>query len=637
MAKKSKLLVGLIILFHLSISFSNDSCLAQGDLNGAVLLSPNYMPELEQYIYRGAITPQPHFNPELYGLLPDTPAWRVGHLQDDLWQWRTIEALTGERRPFILSQGQRSTNPAYQTAEFNYGLTRPTDAPDGSNCRTRNGFIRGLRSEHWAPYWRSVEHLIERGYRPIDSHHFIGLPRGALVMGHIDAPVPGSGAIPTNTAGEIFYNYDPRRPGYYTWLPDGVHGPVAPRDPELTALIMDELHNPGVLEDSYIPLSDANHPLHVDAAKFGMTLPDEVRQGVVDGLPEFDLERPLAPESPNPIDNPQQRPSSRQLLDPAPTVQKIIVASGEGVPATPPAGPPASTGSGSPPPLDGLGSKLSLGNGPPPIDGADLIVVTPDASNPSRVSVKRLPPAMRWLLLDRQVQVRYLRYRGHTMRQRLRGSVRSGLRTRLRSGAVGGGRLLRGIGAGLVFQYGASEGLKATTGMDDDTANMVVMPLSEAVGMIAVDLALPTVGTTTSTAAAGTTAAATTSVGMTVVAGAIGGLAVVTEGTRRSADQHSLKLAYDDSSTEMGTSMTINLMRRNAHLRDSGEISQEEMMRRNKALGDSARREGERTVEEARWIGERYRNGFAACLGTIGDGWSYWTGRLTGGYCTGGN
>ena len=77
-----------------------------------------------------------------------------------------------------------------------------------------------------------------------------------------------------------------------------------------------------------------------------------------------------------------------------------------------------------------------------------------------------------------------------------------------------------------MVQYGFSEGLKATTGLDDDTANMVVMPLSEAVGMMAVDLALPTVATTTSTAAAGgTTAAATTGAGATVVSGAVGGLA----------------------------------------------------------------------------------------------------------------
>ena len=76
---------------------------------------------------------------------------------------------------------------------------------------------------------------------------------------------------------------------------------------------------------------------------------------------------------------------------------------------------------------------------------------------------------------------------------------------------------------------------------------------------------------------------------------------------------------------EMGTSMTIHLMRRNVHFRDIGEISQEELIRRNKALTGSARREGERTVEEAQWISERYSNGFTACFGTIGDGWDYWS------------
>ena len=77
---------------------------------------------------------------------------------------------------------------------------------------------------------------------------------------------------------------------------------------------------------------------------------------------------------------------------------------------------------------------------------------------------------------------------------------------------------------------------------------------------------------------------------------------------------------------EMGTGMTINLMRRNAHLRDIGEISQAELIQRNQALADSARKEGERTVEEARWIGERYRNIVTACFGTIGSAWDHWTG-----------
>ena len=91
------------------------------------------------------------------------------------------------------------------------------------------------------------------------------------------------------------------------------------------------------------------------------------------------------------------------------------------------------------------------------------------------------------------------------------------------------------------------------------------------------------------------------------------------------SEQRRLGLAYTDISSEMGTSMTINLMRRNAQLRDNGDISQAELIRRNKALGDSARREGERNVKEARWIGDRFSNVGTAIFGSFGDGLDYWT------------
>ena len=563
----------IYLLIALGCTFAPQVCLAQGDLDGAVVLSPRYMPELEQYIYRGAITPQPHFNPELYGILPNTEAWRVGHLQDDLWQWRTIEALTGERRPFILSQGQRSTNPAYQTAEFNYGLTRPTDAPDCSNCRTRNGFIRGLRSEHWAPYWRSVEHLIERGYRPIDSHNFIGLPRGVLVMKHIDAPVLDSGFIPTNAADETFNNYDPGS-GYNSWLPDGVHNPVGLSDPELTASIDEELHNPGGLKDSDVPPSNADRPLDADSIKFSMTLPEKVRRGLIDTLPE---------------------------LDPG------ILAS-----------------------FGSLAATATSSNEPSQSKIADLIVVTPHATNPGGVSIKRLPSSMRWLLFNEEVQERYLSF---IIRERLRRSVRGGLRR----DAIGRIHPLRGVDAGLAVQYDAGKDLKVTTGKDAETTNMIIRPLSETNGRTAVDLAQPTLDViavetiATGTAATGASMAAsawaaTPGIVSSLAAESLGAIAVVFEMTRRSADQHHLKLLYDQNSIEMGSLLTTRLMRRNGHLRDLGEISQEELVRRNSALARSAREEGKKIVKQAQWIGDRYRNIATGSVGTIGSAWNYWAG-----------
>ena len=239
------------------------------------------------------------------------------------------------------------------------------------------------------------------------------------------------------------------------------------------------------------------------------------------------------------------------------------------------------------------------------------VVLMRDISKPTfnqqrrQLHLERPRASVRVLGASPEVQLRYNQMR----RMALRRSAGAGL------------RCVRGAGVGLGVQIGLSESLKATTEMDDDTANMVVMPISEGVGMLAVDMALPTVSATT-----GTSTAAATSAGATVAAGTVGGLAVVTEATRRSADQHSLKLAYDQSSMEMGTSMTVNLMCRNAHLRDIGEISQEELIRRNSRLAVSARREGERTVKEAQFIADRYANILTATWGTTTDGFRCWLG-----------
>ena len=209
------------------------------------------------------------------------------------------------------------------------------------------------------------------------------------------------------------------------------------------------------------------------------------------------------------------------------------------------------------------------------------------------------------------VRARYDRMRRLLLRQKM---IRS---------AKAGGRFLRGAGAGIVVQIGLSEGLKATTGMADDEANMIVMPMAEAAGMVAVD----GLATTSTAASAGTGA---TGFGATVAAGGVGGFAVVSEATRRSAGHHTNQTLYDQSTMEMGTCMTINLMHRNAYLRDIGEISQEELMRRNNALAASARKEGQRMADDAAWINRRYSNGAVACWGTICDGVCYRTSQVLG-------
>ena len=190
------------------------------------------------------------------------------------------------------------------------------------------------------------------------------------------------------------------------------------------------------------------------------------------------------------------------------------------------------------------------------------------------------PPRERVRFYSVEVQARYRRLQSYRRLERLRSS----------------GRALKQVGKGMVVggvvQIGGSEALKATTDLDDDTANLVMMPVSEAAGMIILD------GVTVSTASSASSGGVLVTGGAasTALAGAAGGVAVVTESTRRCAENHQVKLAYDESSIAMSGVMAANLIRRNGELEFTGEITYEEMVARNDAILVSARREGDQTV-----------------------------------------
>ena len=578
---------GLLCLLLLCQFTLNSSIVySQGDLSGSVVVAPTPLARLNpEFIYRGAVTTHPLHFPDLHGIHPGGEAEFLNRVYDWRGVRRVIDHLANDRRSFILTDGFLATNNHIGTTAFDYELLdlRHLDCID---CWEPNL----LWTVEDRDYWLSIKRLYEKGYRPVLNHHFKDLSPKAMVMQHLSAPLPGTGSPAIYIDGTPVRNSSVAR-GAVQQTTESLISPIVSRS--VTELVPDyQTFLSQTSDRGRTPPSgslDSPSMLVEDAGSGGRS---EVNYRTHDS-------RAVADSSSIWLYHDEGRVSLNSVAD-----MPVFVDSSADLDT-----------------VDDWGG-FDGRNSPAELD-SEFIVVTHNPEAPGNVTVKRLPVADRLKLLKPEVRLRYQQVCTVLRRQHWR--------SRLRSGAAGGGRLLRGVGAGLAVQYGASEGLKATTGMDDDTANMVVMPFSEAVGMVAVDLALPTVATTTSTAAAGTTAAtttaATTTTATTAVAGAVGGLAVITEATRRSADQHSLKLAYDDSSMEMGTSMTINLMRRNAQLRDIGEISQEELIRRNKALGDSARREGERTVKEAQWIGERYSNGFTACFGTIGDGWDYWTGR----------
>ena len=590
--------------------------LGQGDLQGAIVIGPYPLEEIHpEFIYRGAQTTHPLHYAEFYGVSPLDQPEVLDEARNAKSLKQVINHLTGRRAPFILTEGFLPTNLHFRTDAFDYGLM-DLSRLNCEGCWT----YEQLSAIDDPDYWRSIKQLYERGYRPVLNHHFKDLAEHSLVMQHLSAPPPGTGQPATYIDGNrvgrssvgggvvhriddslYFMNVDPsvldRVPTYENFMyemtyPDFGDGSEGLTDSD--SILVKE-NNPAKVRKSGSLISDGIF----DPNPFEVTI----------GGPEFDPLAKPPKDSSTKIPTPENTASENTAPeDTAPKTSKpdpVPVEELETTVANRPDSPNA--------------PNSSKGQGPGASSEPDFIVVTHDPEVPSKVRVTKLPVEQRLKLVSPEVRLRYQGVCSTLRHQRVRARIGGGLR--------GGGRLLRGAGAGLAFQYGVSEGLKATTGLDDDTANMVIMPLSEAVGMMAVDLALPTVATTTSTAAAGgTTAAATTGVGATVVSGAVGGLAVVTEATRRSADQHHLKLLYDENSMEMGTQMTIYLMRRNAHLRDIGEISQEELVQRNEALADSARKEGERTIREARWIGDRYRNIVTACFGTIGDAWDLWMG-----------
>ena len=539
---------------------------AQGDLRGCCVLTPQPMAQLNpEFVYRGATTTHPLHYPDNYRV------WTYGipelldlaHSREGLSY--TIQTLADQQVPFLLPEGLVITNPEFRTPSFDLGFLNESQFDMVSFWTS---------AQHWAmedpDYWYGINELYDQGYRPVVRHNILGLPKDTIVMQRPGAPMPGTGQLPTFIDGNLV--------GKSSLSAGVVH------------CIDDSLWL------STIPpaLSEKLPTYHRYLYEMAMPNLDEevatfLASGDQAGL--WNVHDESIPES------------IGSISESFPEGVRYETALDEL-------------------PFDPQGKSISADPTPQSIH-SDIIVVSRDPGAPGQLRVDRLTPAQRLKSKAPEVQLRYQRVRAIWRRQRLRASVRN----ELRRGAAGGGRLLRGAGAGLAVQFGASEGLKATTGLDDDTANMVVMPLSEAVGMMAVDLALPTVGTTTSTAAAGTTAA-TTGVGATVASGAVGGLAVVTEATRRSANQHHLKLLYDQNSMQIGTQITIYLMRRNAHLRDLGEIGQAELIQRNQALADSARKEGERTTEEAQWISKRYRNIATACFGTVGSAWDHWTGSI---------
>ena len=212
--------------------------------------------------------------------------------------------------------------------------------------------------------------------------------------------------------------------------------------------------------------------------------------------------------------------------------------------------------------------------------------------------IRRLRSIFRVRHKSPEIQTRYRQLRRHSWRTRFDNGLRSG------------GRAVRGAGVGIGVQVGLSEGLKATTNLDDDTANMVVMPVSEAAGMVAFD------GVVASGAGAG--------VASTMLTGGACTVAVVLEATRRSAENHTTKLSFDNNTLAIGGTLTAHLMRRNYELMEAGEIKRDEMVRRNNALAASARQEGDEIAQDAQWISARCTNLGTAVIGTIGDGIYAW-------------
>ena len=614
---------------------------AQGDLLGSIVIGPYPMEEFNpEFIYRGAQTTHPLHNWEFYGVSPLDHPHVLDAAQNSSGLRRTINHLTRLRAPFILTEGFLPTNLHFRTEAFDYGLLDI----DGLRCEDCWTYEQ-LQAIDDPDYWQTIRQLYDRGYRPVIRHNFKDLAERSLVMQHVSAPPPGTGQPATyidgnrvgrsSVAGGLvhriddsyyFANIDPeildRVPTYESYMFE-MTTPVFDEVPSeladsLSKIIANEektgwRQNPGSITESTPPGTDYM-PLD-DPVDFDLTTkptPEPLGQTPAANAPPADPVVPDAPVSDVPVSDatPSNATPPDTPLETRPARKTPVEVDPARVTAKGPAKIDKAISLGASQGAKGASAASVYGPLRPTDPG--YIVVSHHPDGPERVRVKKFPVNERLKLVSPKTKLRYQSVCNAMRRSLLRAAVSSNLQ--------GGGRLLRGIGAGLVVQYGASEGLKAMTSMDDDTANMVVMPLSEAVGMVAFDLALPTV------AAATGTAAATSTVATTAVAAAVGGLAVVTEGTRRSADQLSLKLAYDNNSMEMGTSMTINLMRRNAHLRDTGEISQEEMMRRNKALGDSARKEGDRTVKEAQWIDERYTDGFTACFGNIVDGLIYRTG-----------
>ena len=214
-----------------------------------------------------------------------------------------------------------------------------------------------------------------------------------------------------------------------------------------------------------------------------------------------------------------------------------------------------------------------------------------------RDSVNRSSVAQRLPTRSLAVQERYARYSESATN---------------RNPYVRGGRLVRGTIVGIGTQLALSEGLKAAADIDDDKANLVVMPWAEGAGIAAIG------GVTTTGVGAGVLATS-------AIAG-FGGFAVILDVTGRSANHYSTKCAYDHHNLAVGGVLTARLMRRNAHLYEAGEISRSEMIRRNDALADSARQEGSIIVAEAQFIGDRFSNIFTGAWGTICDSVAYWTG-----------
>ena len=200
-----------------------------------------------------------------------------------------------------------------------------------------------------------------------------------------------------------------------------------------------------------------------------------------------------------------------------------------------------------------------------------------------------------------EVRTRYERYRSTALRERRSAAWRQ-RRSSLR-------RCGRGVVVGLGVQVGGSELLKATTDLDDDTANMVMMPAAEAAGMIAFDgIVLRGAGT---------------GAGSTALAGVAGSVVMVLEATRRSAFNFEEKVTIDGDTIGMGGSLTARLMTRNLRLHENGEITRAEMIRRNDALAAAARREGAAMVVDSQFIGDRFTNLLTGSWGTVCDGFAY--------------